>query len=451
MAGIDKITALTIRLLDRHLPEPFTFALLITGITLTLVMLFTDTSFILAVQFWGNGLSMLLEFIAQMALMVFLSYTLANLGPMRRLLEKLSSIPNSATQAYLFIVYVVGIISLIAWPAGLICGGILARHTAMTAKQRDIKIHYPLLAGAAYGGFVVWHMGYSASAPLFVATKGNAMQEQLGEVIPITETIATTWNITLALLTLTVVAFTSVFLHPKNPRLIEEIEQKSSVQEAQSVVITSRYGLAAMLEHHRLITLSTGILLLIYVGHWFLSKGLQLNLNIVNWSLLALILLCCKSAHELNNTMITGGKVMVPIIQQYPLYAGIMGVMLSSGLVPTIAEGFIRIAAAETLPFICFLVAAIVNLFIPSGGAQWTVQGPIFIEAATRLGVDYELIVMSVAYGDQWTNLIHPFSVIILLILTGLKLKQVLSYSAVLFIAAGLPLGSGLLLLPHLL
>ena len=57
---------------------------------------------------------------------------------------------------------------------------------------------------------------------------------------------------------------------------------------------------------------------------------------------------------------------------------------------------------------------------------------------------------MGVAYGDQWTNIIHPFVVIPLLIMTGLPLSKVLSYSFLFFLLAALPLGLGLLWAAHL-
>ena len=53
-----------------------------------------------------------------------------------------------------------------------------------------MKIHYPLLVAGAFCGQVIWHLGYSASARLFVATEGNSMLEPMGGVIPITETVS---------------------------------------------------------------------------------------------------------------------------------------------------------------------------------------------------------------------------------------------------------------------
>src|SRR5699024_5332550 len=42
--------------------------------------------------------------------------------------------------------------------------------------------------------------------------------------------------------------------------------------------------------------------------------------------------------------------------------------------------------------------------FVPSGGGQWAVQGPIMIPAALEIGADTAKTAMGVAWGDAWTN-----------------------------------------------
>ena len=60
-------------------------------------------------------------------------------------------------------------------------------------------------------------------------------------------------------------------------------------------------------------------------------------------------------------------------------------------------------------PLLSFLSAGIVNFFVPSGGGQWAVQGPIMMPAGQALGIDAGRTAMAVAWGDQWTNMIQPF------------------------------------------
>ena len=144
-----------------------------------------------------------------------------------------------------------------------------------------------------------------------------------------------------------------------------------------------------------------------------------------------------------NNASLTVG----PIILQYPFYAGIMGIMADTGLIKILADGITTIATSETLGFFSFLSGGLVNMFIPSGGGQWAVQGPVMIEAAQSLNVKPYVIVLGVAYGDQWTNMIQPFWTIPLLAIAGLHMRQIMGYTFVIFIVTGVIYGSSILYL----
>ena len=121
---------------------------------------------------------------------------------------------------------------------------------------------------------------------------------------------------------------------------------------------------------------------------------------------------------------------------QFPLYAGIMGIMKYSGLLEVFADFFIQMSNHDTFPFFAFVSSAVVNVLVPSGGGQWQVQGPILIEAAQTLNVSSAKTVMALAYGDQITNMLQPFWALPLLGITGLKAKDILPYS-LLFMIAG--------------
>jgi short-chain fatty acids transporter len=95
----------------------------------------------------------------------------------------------------------------------------------------------------------------------------------------------------------------------------------------------------------------------------------------------------------------------------------------------------VSISNSTTFPIFTFFSAGIVNVFVPSGGGQWGVQGPIIIEAASQLNVPYWKSVMALAYGDQITNMLQPFWALPLLGITGLKAKQILPYSLLLMLA----------------
>jgi short-chain fatty acids transporter len=446
--SIQKLTRTIIKVFDRYMPEPFAFGIVMTLAALVLTWWLTPANAEKVVMSWGNGLASLLPFISQVCLTILFAYALAHLGPIPAYLQRLAGLPRTARGAYAFVAVFAGCVSLIAWPLGTILGGLMARQVALSFRDRGQKVHYPLLGGAAFSGFVVWHMGYSGSAPLLVATQGNPMQEQLGGLLPVTQTILSTFNLVTIVLTLATVALVASLLAPADAEL-EEIDESNAVQDPeqsnQERPLEGRSGPAYRLENSRWLTSSMGVLLIIYVANWFYSKGIQLDLNIVNWTFLAACLLLTRSASEFSQVLMRAGRAVVPTLLQYPLYAGIMGVMLNTGLVAQMADYFARIGTAETLPLIAFFSGGVINMFIPSGGAQWAVQGPAFLAAAEALGTAPELVVMGVAYGDQWTNIIHPFVVIPLLIMTGLPANKVLSYSFILFLVATVPLAGGLI------
>ena len=68
---------------------------------------------------------------------------------------------------------------------------------------------------------------------------------------------------------------------------------------------------------------------------------------------------------------------------------------------------FVSISTETTFPIFTFISAGIVNVFVPSGGGQWAIQGPIIIEASQQLGLNISKNVMALAYGDQLTNMLQ--------------------------------------------
>ena len=134
------------------------------------------------------------------------------------------------------------------------------------------------------------------------------------------------------------------------------------------------------------------------------------------------------------------------ILIQFPLYFGIMGIMNHSGMVDIMSDFFVNISNETTFPIFTFISAGIVNVFVPSGGGQWAVQGPIIVQAATDLGISLPKSIMALAYGDQLTNMLQPFWALPLLGITGLKAKDILPYTLILFLAGGLIFLTGLVL-----
>ncbi|MCP3984999.1 MAG: short-chain fatty acid transporter [bacterium] len=431
---------------ERFYPDSFVFAILLTGATFALTIGLTETPGGEALEIWGHGLKGLLPFITQIALTLLCAHSLAHTDLVRAALEAMARWPRSEPQAYAWVAVVAGVGSLIAWSLGLVVGALIALGVARAGRTRGLRLHYPLLVASAYAGFVVWHMGYSSSAALFVATPGHALEAMTG-VIPVTETIFAPWNLTLAILTIAAVAAVCASLTPRDAAPVESAPVEwidTSPTPEPSAPDRSTFG--RRLEHSRWISTAIGALLLAYLFRWFRARGLELTLDVVNWSFLGLGLVLARSPIHYVSLVQGAGRTLGPIILQYPFYAGIMALMTGTDLVHLFSDGFVALASPETLGFWAFLSGGALNFFVPSGGGQWAVQGPIFLEAAQKLGVAAPVVVMGVAYGDQWTNLIQPFWTLPLLAIAGLRAGAIMGYCFVVFLVTFVLFGGGLLL-----
>jgi len=431
---------------EKYYPNPFVFVIVVTAITFLLAITVTDITAIEAVEAWGGGLSKLLAFMAQLSLTLIAAHALAHTDMARKVMSRLARIPATQFQAYFLVTLIAGLANLIAWSLGLVVGALIARQVAIEADRKNISIHYPLLVASAYAGFVLWHMGYSSSSALFVATPGHSLEGLVG-IIPVTKTILSSFNLVLAFITLVAICLVCPLMHPKDEDIISikaEVLLRSNDNLIEERTSTSTVG--KKLDNSRIFTLSLALLLIIFLIKWFVTRGLDLNLNIVNWTFLAAGLLLARNVQHYIDLVKNASSAVGEILIQYPFYAGIMGLMASSGLVELLSNWFATNASANTLSFFAFLSGGIVNLFIPSGGGQWVIQGPVFLEAAQILGVDPSVIVLAVSYGDQWTNMVQPFWTIPLLAIAGLNMRQIMGYTFVILLVTFLTFGGGLLL-----
>jgi short-chain fatty acids transporter len=431
------------RAVEQYCPDPLVFAILLTLIMLALALALTDTSATAALEAWGEGLHSLLAFTMQMALIIATAYVLAHTPAVNALLQALGRLPRNVFQAYALVTLSSAVFSLLCWPLGPIAGGLIAREVALNAGKRNIPVNYPLLAAAAFGGFVVWEMGYSSSIGLAVATPGNPLEQIIGRTIGVGETLLSWWNLLTIVTTVATVLLTVLYFHRKHQG---RSTPPPPHQPAAAVIDTVRPGLMGRLESGRGVSTLLALMLFAFLGYWFSRHGVDLSLNIVNWSFLALGLLLVKSSLHYAELFANGARVASPVLLQYPLYGGMMGLALHSGLAQQFTELILHVASAKSLPIIGFLSAGLINIFIPSGGAQWAIQGPTFIAAAQSLGADLSVVTMSIAYGDQWTNLIQPFCAVPLLAVTGLKLREIYSYCIVICLASAPPMMLGLYL-----
>ncbi len=444
-SGLSSVMRPVNSVVERFIPSALVFAIVLTFVVAILALLLTDTGPVDVVRGWGDGLSGLLAFMTQMALILLLGHALANTGPVRTLLATIGGLPTTALQAYLFVFVVAAVASLITWGLGLVVGVLLAVEVAKQGREKGLRLHFPMLVAAGYSGYVVWHMGYSGSGTLTAATEGSFIAEQLGETIPISETVFAWWNIAAVVATIVVVGIGLALVAPRGSDKIIEMRTDARLDDEAFVddeVLTP----ADRVDSSRVPTLLVGLALVAYlVIHY--TEGGTATLDIVNWTFLALIFLLVRNPLELIELIKNAASNVGEILLQFPLYAGIMGIMASSGLITVFSDFMVETAGPSTFGLLAFLSAGVVNFFVPSGGGQFAVQGPVMLDAGARLGVDPSVTIMAIAYGDQWTNMIQPFWALPVLAISGLKIRDILGYTMVTLIASGLVLGTTMLLL----
>ncbi len=429
---------------ERFIPSALVFAMVLTFVVAILALLLTDTGPVEVVRGWGDGLSGLLAFMTQMALILLLGHTLANTGPVRRLLAALGGLPKTALQGYLFVFVVAGVASLITWGLGLVVGVLLAVEVAKQGREKGLNLHFPMLVAAGYSGYVLWHMGYSGSGTLTAATEGSFIAEQLGETVPISETTFVWWNLLAIAAAFVVVGLGLALVAPRAGDTI--VEMKDDARFDNEIAIDDEIVTPAdRVDASRVLTLLLGLALVAYLVIHYADGGTA-TLDIVNWTFLALILLLVRSPLELIALVKNAASHVGEILLQFPLYAGIMGIMATSGLITVFSDFIVDTAGPSTFGVLAFLSAGLVNFFVPSGGGQFAVQGPVMLDAGGRLGVDPAVTIMAIAYGDQWTNMIQPFWALPVLAISGLKIRDILGYTFVTLIASGLVFAVTLLL-----
>ena len=443
---LDALAKPFVGLVAKFYPDAFIFVIVLSILTFIFALVFTDTNAINAVTAWGNGLPKLFTFTAQISIIMITAHALAHTEPVENVLNKIGLTPNSSIQAYALVTFISGLASLFAWSFGLIVGGIISKFVAIGCRQKKIRVHYPLLVASAYSGYVIWHMGYSSSAALFVSSENHILKDKIG-VIPVTDTIFTSFNITIAILTLFVITVINPLMRPTTKNQIAEVDTNIFKNNTIKIIQKKKLTFAQKVENNKFLSFFFGAVLLFFILFTFVKKGFFLDLNFVCWTFLCLGLLLCNSPLHYVKLVNNAAPTVGPIILQYPFYAGIMGIMSDTGLIQVLANNIVEFSSSGLLGFYSFLSAGLVNMFIPSGGGQWAVQGPVMIEAAQKLGVEPYVVVLGVAYGDQWTNMIQPFWTIPLLAIAGLHMRQIMGYTFVIFIFTGIIYGTALIYL----
>ncbi|MBR4773931.1 MAG: short-chain fatty acid transporter [Bacteroidales bacterium] len=439
-----------VRLVQRWLPEPFIFAILLTFVAALIAMPVCHQTSIEVVEHWGGGVWNLLAFAMQMALVLVCGSALAAAPAVKRSISALARVPKTPAGAIALVTVVSALACWLNWGFGLIVGVIFAKEMARQLQGID----YRLLIASAYSGFVVWHAGLSGSIPLTMATPGEALVKAtngaLTAPVPVGQTILDPHNLVMVLLVIVGITLANTLMHPKqgavtvDPALLEE----DAITHHSSLI--TKPTPAQRMEQSPVLSWLIGLLLVAYLVLKLGFRGGQLDLGTVIMIFLALGLLLHGTPVAYVRAFGKAATGAAGIILQFPFYAGIMGIITGVGasgigLGNVLADACIRISNPTTYPLLTFLCAAILNMFVPSGGGHWAIQAPIMFTAGADLGVDPGLTGTAIAWGDAWTNLIQPFWALPALAIAKLSAKDIMGYCLIDLLITGAIICGGLL------
>ena len=427
-------------IMRRVLPSPFSIAIILTILIISLTILLTDKSIVSVLNSWEKGLwnPPLMNFAMQMMLMLVLGYVIALTTSFQKIIRQITKLCTNTPRAAAFIAFSTIIVSFLNWGLGLVFGAILARKVGEHALENNIKLNYPLIGASGYSGLMVWHGGLSGSIPLKIAEKNHFSEiitnPKLLDKLPInginfSETVFSSMNITTSLLLLFIIPTVLFYIGKLKPEGSSFKFETTKKNERKKEI----FG-AEKIDHSNYFSKVVGfVILLIAIRKGILAESLSfINPNFVNLSLLALAIFLHDNFYSFLNAVQEAIGSASGILIQFPLYFGIMGIMTESGLVDIFANFFVTISNPTTYPIFTMLSGGLVNIFVPSGGGQWAVQGIIVLQSAVDLNLPLSKSIMALVYGDQLTNMLQPFWALPLLGITQLKAKEILPYTIVL-------------------
>lgn len=447
---LGRATAVSVFVFEKLMPDPFVFAVLLTLLGAVLALLLapkaTPVSIVAA---WYAGIfdknTGIFTFAFQMVIMLVAGYALATAPQVHRLLEKIASIPSTRAGAVSLTILVSLTASWLNWGLGLVTSALLAREIA-----KRIRIDFGWLVAAAYSGFVISTEGLSGSICLSQATHGstlNIVEKVTGHGIPLSHTVFTKFNLLPIALLFIILPIVFRFLAPTEDQTVYADPERLAAEDTQKHVKEDTGTLGSWLDHAWILNLllaAFGAFALI--GELRKSHG-QIDLNIVITVLLILGLLLHWRPVNYVAAVKNAARITGPLILQYPLYGGLMGIITTTGLAAVISKAFIRYSTAHTLPFFTYLTSLIITLFVPSGGGHWAVQGPFAIPAAVNLHASLAGTTMAVAMGESVANMLQPFFALPILAIAGIKMRRMMGFMVVTFFISFALFGLSLLVL----
>jgi short-chain fatty acids transporter len=414
---------------ERWFPDAYVFAAIAVAIVALAALAMGRTPMQIGVDF-GKSFWSLIPFTMQMAFVVIGGYIVAVAPPVKKLVIKLAAFPKTPKVAVAYVAFMAMIASLLSWGFSLIFAGILTREVS----KRVPGIDYRAMGAAAYLGLgSIWALGLSSSAALLMATKASIPPAlyKISGTIPLEETLLTWQNLVMIIVLVVLSTWICYASCPTadKAKTAEMVGIRYADEKEEEIGKAQTPG--EYLEYSPILTIVVVILGVFYLFNTFATKGglAAMDLNVYNF----MFLIAGMLLHWTPKSFLKAAGKSVPmtggVLLQFPLYAGIFGVLMGSGLTEVLSKFFVAVSNHDTLPVIVGIYSAVLGLFLPSGGGKWIVEAPYMLQAANELHVNLGWIVQVYNAAEALPNFINPFWMLPLLGLTGVKARDLAGYS----------------------
>ena len=452
---LTRLAARATSLTEHYMPAPYLFALLLTFVTGALALVVMRTPPGELVGHWYGGLWEILTFTVQMVLVLMCGHALADAPAVKRILGWISGLPRTERQAGVGVFLASWVAALFNWGFCLVVAGVLVREI----PKRLPGVSKAYLGAAGYAGFVVWGSGVSSSVMLATVTPGspmNAVERFAQQMLTLPDLLFTPFNLipVAAMAVLMPLLFwrisPSAAVSDAAPTDTKASPESSSIAAPVTVPESPDPGprsFADRIEQSRWITAVLAAMSLGYIARLIGQGTFHLDFNMMIFILLLLGWILHGTPIRYMKAFHSGSQAAGPMLLAYPLYGGILGLMRDTGLVDWFAQLFVAFSTDYTLPFWSYVSANIINLFVPSGGGQWAVQGPVMVQAAVEINASLPKTAMAVAFGDQVSNLLQPFWALPIAGIGGAHLREMMGYCLLALLIAFPLFGLALLVL----
>ena len=396
---------------------------------------------------YSKGFWVLLTFAMQLTIMMITGFVVADSKLVKSGLVKLIDLPKTAKSTLIMYCLIVGFITWLHWAIGLMVSIVMGKEVA--ARKRGLGIHYPLLGAASYSMMMIMANGPSQSAPLLAATSGNFLEKTLGGLIPLTDTALSPFLLVFMAIQYLTLPLLFILLLPKKENAVEidDATYKEFTHVQSETEQTDGLRPAERWERSRGLMSVLGVGMLLWVGNFIVTQGIgKLDLNVINFAFFGLAMLLQGTPRNFVASVKQGVGTTFGVIIQFPMYAGIFGLISYSGLAHIITDWFISFSTPKTYAWVILIYTTIMDFFVPSGGSKFAIEAPYIIPAGKQLGVAASHIINAYSTGGQLANNIQPFWALPFLAAYKLRFQDILPYTFIVFVYT-LILGSALFLL----